>query len=118
YPPVLTEIVVVIVLMPHWPLLVRPTVSLGVTSAVVDTCGRDDGRIAPTHCALIDGRLGGRWSRYQGYRTPPSATRSARCTHAGAPRQTPTAAPEEVPHSGSPPRAGTPRWPHTGGETT
>src|SRR5262249_1294441 len=33
----------------------RPTVSLGATYVVAHTYGRDDGRIAPTHCALIDG---------------------------------------------------------------
>src|SRR3989442_5726859 len=32
----------------------RPTVSLGVTSAVVCTYGCGDGRIALTRCALID----------------------------------------------------------------
>src|SRR6266853_1265204 len=31
----------------------KPTVSLGVTYAVVYTYGRDDGRSAPTHCAII-----------------------------------------------------------------
>src|SRR6266481_3758431 len=32
----------------------KPTVSLGVTYAVVYTYGCDDGRIAPTRCAVID----------------------------------------------------------------
>src|SRR2546425_10805407 len=38
----------------------RPTVSLGVTYVMVYTYGRDDGRIAPTRCALIDAGLDGR----------------------------------------------------------
>ena len=38
----------------------KPTVSLGVTYAVVCTCGCDDGRIAPTRCALIAAGLDGR----------------------------------------------------------
>src|SRR5262245_55790033 len=72
--------------------LLKPTVSLGVTCAVVYTCGRDDGRIAPTHCALIDGRLGGRWSRYQVCRTPPAEARSARSGLAAGSRRVSTAA--------------------------
>src|SRR5215510_4056756 len=71
----------------------KPTVSPGVTYAVVDTCGRDDGRIAPTHCVLIDGRLGGRWSRYQVCRTPPAEARSARSGLAAGSRRASTAAP-------------------------
>ena len=38
----------------------KPTVSLGVTSAVVCTYGCGDGRIALTHCAVIDAGLDGR----------------------------------------------------------
>ena len=41
-------------------LLDIPTVSLGVTSAVVDTYGCDDGRISPTRCAIIAAGLDGR----------------------------------------------------------
>src|SRR5262252_1393781 len=69
-----------------WPRLsgrrwhVKPTVSLGATYVVAYTYGRDDGRIAPTHCALIDGKLGGRWSRCQVCRTPPAGAHS---THSG-----------------------------------
>src|SRR5215472_14409863 len=70
----------------------RPTVSLGVTYAVAYTYGRDDGRIAPTHCALIDGRLGGRCSRCQVCRTPPAGAYSAHSGLAGASRQASTAA--------------------------
>jgi hypothetical protein len=50
--------------------------------------------------------------------TPPSAVRSARRTHAVVSRRASTAAPEELHRSGTTPRAGAPRWPHTGGETT
>src|SRR5262245_23023503 len=38
----------------------KPTVCLGVTSAVVYTYGCDDGRILPTRCAIIDAGLGDR----------------------------------------------------------
>src|SRR3989449_2684345 len=38
----------------------KPTVSLDVTSAVVDTYGCDGGRISPTRCAVIDAALDGR----------------------------------------------------------
>jgi DNA invertase Pin-like site-specific DNA recombinase len=37
-----------------------PTVSLGVTCAVVDTYGCDNGRIAPTRCAIIAAGLDGK----------------------------------------------------------
>src|SRR5712671_3895175 len=42
------------------PHMVRPTVSIGVTCAVVCTYGCDDDRIALTRCALIDAGLDGR----------------------------------------------------------
>jgi len=42
------------------PLFHKPTVSLGVTYVMVYTYGRDDGRIAPTRCALIDAAPVGR----------------------------------------------------------
>src|SRR5438132_9561998 len=38
----------------------KPTVSLGVTYAVVYTYGCGNGRIWPTHCAVIDAGLDGR----------------------------------------------------------
>jgi hypothetical protein len=38
----------------------KPTVSLGVTCAVVDTYGCDNGRIAPTRCAIIAAGLDGK----------------------------------------------------------
>jgi len=42
------------------PLLFIPTVSRGVTYAVVCTYGCDGGRISPTRCAVIDAVLDGR----------------------------------------------------------
>src|SRR5712691_6060288 len=38
----------------------KPTVSIGITCAVVCTYGCDNGRIAPTRCAIIDAGLDGR----------------------------------------------------------
>src|SRR2546428_7115304 len=58
--------------------LLRPTVSLGVTSAVVCTYGCDDGRISPTRCAIIDAGLDGRCRLRRTRRTPPAAARSVR----------------------------------------
>src|SRR5438094_5802688 len=55
-----------------------PTVSLGVTFAVVDTYGCGDGRIWPTRCAVIDAGLHGRSSPRRVCRTPPAAAGSAR----------------------------------------
>src|SRR6266567_4191206 len=55
-----------------------PTVSLGVTYAVVDTYGCGNGRIGPTHCAVIDAGLGGRCRPRRACRTPPAVARSAR----------------------------------------
>src|SRR6266478_1796593 len=56
----------------------KPTVSLGVTCAVVDTYGCDDGRIGPTRCAIIDAGLDGRGRPCRTCRTPPAAARSGR----------------------------------------
>ena len=50
-------------------MLLKPTVSLVVTSAVVCTYGCDDGRIAPTRCAIIDAGLDGRYSLHRSYKT-------------------------------------------------
>ena len=50
--------------------------------------------------------------------TPPSAVRSARCTPAVVSRWASTADPEAWHRSGTTLQAGTPRWPHTGGDTT
>src|SRR6266571_8832520 len=70
----------------HTPIRVRhlmshtPTVSLGVTYAVVDTYECDDGRISPTRCAIIAAGLDGRWSPHRACRTPPVGACS---THSG-----------------------------------
>jgi len=50
--------------------------------------------------------------------TPLSAVRSARGTHALVSQRASTADSEALHRSGVTPRAGTPRWPHTGEETT
>src|SRR5712691_4156497 len=55
-----------------------PTVSLGVTSAVVCTYGCDDGRIGPTRCAIIDAGLDGRCRPRQASKRPPAKADSAR----------------------------------------
>src|SRR6266851_2581070 len=55
----------------------KPTVSLGVTSAVVCTYGCDDGRIASTRCAVIDAALGDRCRQCRACRTLPAAAGSA-----------------------------------------
>src|SRR5438132_8598027 len=64
----------------------RPTVSLGVTCAVVCSYGCDNGRIGPTHCALIGGALGDRCSRCRVCRTPRATVGSARSAPAAASR--------------------------------
>ncbi len=49
----------------HFEVIVgKPTVCLGVTSAVVYTYGCDDGRNGPTRCAFIDGVLGDRCKQH------------------------------------------------------
>src|SRR5262249_51060757 len=64
----------------------KPTVSLGVTYAVVCTYGCDDGRIAPTRCALIDAGLDGRCSPRRTCRTPPSVRgRRVTTSHSSGP---------------------------------
>src|SRR3989442_1751470 len=63
-----------------------PTVSLGVTYVMVYTYGCDDGKIAPTRCAVIDGGLGDRGSQRQAYRIPPGGARSTRSALAAVSR--------------------------------
>src|SRR5438105_221477 len=74
-----------------------PTVSLGVTCAVVDTYGCDDGRIGPTRCAIIDAGLDGRGRPCRTCRTPPAAARSARNALAAGLRPVSTADPGAFP---------------------
>ena len=77
----------------------RPTVSLGVTCAVVCTYEYNDDRIWPTRCAIIDAGLDGRWSPRQACRTPPAGARSARSVLGAASRPASTAAPGAFPRS-------------------
>src|SRR5439155_9156772 len=63
-----------------------PTVSLGVTYAVVYTYGCGDGRILPTRCAVIDAGLDDRYRPRRADRTPPAGVGSARSAPAAASR--------------------------------
>ena len=86
-----------------------PTVSLGVTSVMVYTYGRDDGRIAPTRCAVIDAGLGDRWSPRRACGIPPAAAGSGRIVPVVGLRPVSTAAPGGSPRSRTtPPSATTP----------
>jgi hypothetical protein len=89
---------------PFLPTAYRPTVCLGVTSAVAYTYGCGDGRIGPTRCALIVGARGDRWSRCQGCRTPPAGACSARSGLVAGSRRASTAAPGGFPRSRTTPR--------------
>src|SRR5882672_5937420 len=71
----------------------KPTVCLGVTSAVVYTYGCDDGRNGPTRCAVIDGVLGDRCSQCRACRIPPAGAGSARSVLAAVSRPASTADP-------------------------
>src|SRR3989441_11577482 len=84
----------------------KPTVSLGVTSAVVCTYGYDDGRILPTRCAIIDAGLDGRCRRRRTRRTPPAAARSVRNALAAGLRLVSTADPGAFPRSRTTPPGG------------
>src|SRR6266478_7241571 len=84
----------------------KPTVSLGVTCAVVDTYGCDDGRIGPTRCAIIDAGLDGRGRPCRTCRTPPAAARSAHTALAAGLRPVSTADPGAFPRSRTTPPAG------------
>src|ERR1700739_675061 len=74
-----------------------PTVSIGVTSAVVYTYGFDDGRIWPTHCAVIVAGLGDRCHPRRADRTPPVGGGSARLVPAAASRPGSTIDPGGLP---------------------
>ena len=93
---------------PYW-LPDRPTVCLDVTCAVVCTYGCDDGRIAPTRCAIIDAGFDGRYSPRQAGRPPPAGARSARSVLGAASRPASTADPGAFPRSKTiPPSVTTP----------
>src|SRR5436309_2790500 len=87
--------------------LIKPTVSLGGTSAVVCTYGCGDGRIALTRCALIDGVLGDRCSQCPGYRTPPATAGSARSALVAKSRPVSIADPDGFPRARTTPRSWT-----------
>jgi len=55
----------------------KPIVCLGVTYALVYTCGCGGGRIGPTRCAVIAAARDDRWRTRQASRTSPAAARSA-----------------------------------------
>jgi len=78
---------------------ITPTVSLGVTSAVVYTYGCNDGRISPTRCAIIDAGLGDRCSRCRGCSKPPAGAGSARIALAATSRPVSTIDPGGSPRS-------------------
>src|SRR5215471_13394431 len=86
------------------------TVCLGVTSAVANIYGCDNGRIGPTRCAVIDGVLGDRWSRGRVGRTPRTAAGSARSALAVALRLACTAALGGSPQPRTRPRSGSTPW--------
>src|SRR5215470_20107728 len=95
-----------------------PTVSLAVISLMASSCGYYRGANRAPRCALIRGARGDPERARETPTTLPSAMRAARRVHAVVPWQASTAALEEWHRSGTTPRAGTPRWLHTGGETT
>src|SRR2546425_7144927 len=69
------------------------TVCLDVTPLVASSYGYDNGRIGPTHCALIGDAPGDRWSECRACRTPLSAARSSRSALAAGSRPASAAAP-------------------------
>src|SRR5262245_37714518 len=83
----------------YWCHQHKPTVSLGVTCAVVCTYGCDDGRIVLTRCAIIAAGLDGRCRPRRTCRTPPAAARSARNALAAGLRPVSTADPGAFPRS-------------------
>src|SRR6266436_6483966 len=87
----------------------KPTVSRGVTYAVVCTYGCDGGRISPTRCVIIDAGLDGRYRLHRSYKTPPAGAGSAHVGLAAASRLASTADPDGFPRSRTtPPSAITP----------
>jgi tetratricopeptide (TPR) repeat protein len=92
-----------IALKPDYAEAYKPTVSLGVTYVVVCTYGCGDGRIWPTHCAVIDAGLDGRCRPRRACRTPPGAASSARSALAAGSEPGSPAAPGAFPQSGTTP---------------
>src|SRR5262249_21137694 len=85
----------------------RPTVSFGITYAVVCTYGYDDGRIWRTRCAVIAAAPVDRESRCRACRIPPGAAGSAHTALAAASRPVSPADPGGFPRSRTTPRSGT-----------
>ena len=94
-----------------------PTVCLDVIALVASSCGHTRGEIEATRCAGIHGARDDPERARGTSTTPPSAAHSARRAHAGISRQSSTATPAAWHQLSTTPRAGTPQWPHTGGET-
>src|SRR5215468_9188390 len=84
-----------------------PTVSFGITYAVVCTYGYDDGRIWRTRCALIAAAPVDRESRCRACRIPPGAAGSAHTALAAASRPESPAELGGFPRSRITPRSGT-----------
>src|SRR5215471_2293052 len=88
-------------------VLYTPTVSFGITYAVVCTYGYDDGRIWRTRCAVIAAAPVDRESRCRACRRPPGAAGSAHTALAAASRPVSPADPGGFPRSRTTPRSGT-----------
>src|SRR5204863_2617450 len=84
----------------------KPTGCLDATSLVVCSYGCDDGRIGPTHCAVIGGALGDRSRARCACKTPPAGAYSTRSVLAGVSRPASTAAPGGFLRSRTRPRSG------------
>src|SRR5215472_10530803 len=94
-----------------------PTVCLDVISLVASSCGYTGGKIEPrvahefpAHVATQRGRAERPPHHHPPRAQPVAPMRERHCRRSRLP-------PEELPRSGTAPRAGTPRWLHTGGET-
>src|SRR5262249_34119819 len=85
-----------------------PTVSRGVTYAVVCTYGCDSGRISPTRCVIIDAGLDGRYRLHRSYKTPLAVAGSAHVGLAAASRLASTADPDGFPRSRTTPPSAIP----------
>src|SRR5215813_4304251 len=92
---------------PDYPDPAKPTVSFGITYAVVCTYGYDDGRIWRTRCAVIAAAPVDRESRCRACRIPPGAAGSAHTALAAASRPVSPADPGGFPRSRTTPQSGT-----------
>src|SRR5438093_6178504 len=94
-----------IVMVGHFLHAGKPTVCLHVTSLVASSCGYDNGKSGPTHCALIGAARGDRCNQCWVCRTPPAGARSAHSGLAAGSRLVSTAAPGGFPRSRTTPRS-------------